>query len=127
MSADTSEGSSPARLYMVTIDCPDPRELAAFYSRLLGWETTASEAEYAMVVGGGLSLGFGRVEPYAPPAWPDETGAKQFHLDFSVDDVETTEQRCVQLGATVPDHQPGEGWRVLLDPAGHPFCIFPTP
>jgi hypothetical protein len=23
----------------------------------------------------------------------------------------------------VPDEQPGETWRVLLDPAGHPFCL----
>jgi hypothetical protein len=23
-----------------------------------------------------------------------------------------------------PDHQPGgDRWRVLLDPAGHPFCL----
>ena len=30
----------------------------------------------------------------------------------------------VSLGlGWVPDHQPGETWRVLLDPAGHPFCL----
>lgn len=27
-------------------------------------------------------------------------------------------------GATQPEHQPGgDGYRVLLDPAGHPFCL----
>ena len=31
--------------------------------------------------------------------------------------------RCVELGATRPDEQPGESWRVLLDPSGHPFCL----
>ena len=30
---------------------------------------------------------------------------------------------CVELGATLPDEQPGETWRVLLDPSGHPFCL----
>ena len=30
----------------------------------------------------------------------------------------------LKLGATRPDHQPGgDRWRVLLDPAGHPFCL----
>jgi hypothetical protein len=30
----------------------------------------------------------------------------------------------LELGAAKPDFQPGEDrWRVLLDPAGHPFCI----
>ena len=123
----TTDGPAAAQLYMVNIDCPDPRALAAFYAQVLGWETTASEDEYAMVVGGGVSIGFGRVEPYSRPSWPDEEGAKQFHLDLSVDDVEATERRCVELGATVPDHQPGETWRVLVDPAGHPFCLFPPP
>jgi len=27
------------------------------------------------------------------------------------------------LGATTPEYQPGETWRVMLDPAGHPFCL----
>lgn len=31
---------------------------------------------------------------------------------------------CVALGATVTREQPGDGrWQVLLDPAGHPFCV----
>jgi len=29
----------------------------------------------------------------------------------------------VELGATLPDEQPGETWRVLLDTSGHPFCL----
>ncbi|WP_307831855.1 VOC family protein [Prauserella cavernicola] len=27
------------------------------------------------------------------------------------------------LGATRAEHQSDPRWRVLLDPAGHPFCI----
>ncbi|WP_442858944.1 VOC family protein [Arthrobacter sp. CAN_A6] len=28
------------------------------------------------------------------------------------------------MGATPAEHQPTPGqWRVLLDPAGHPFCL----
>jgi hypothetical protein len=48
---------------------------------------------------------------------------KQFHLDLKVDDIPAAEQAAVALGATAPERQPGETWRVLLDPDGHPFCM----
>lgn len=115
---------STARLAMVTLDCADPRAEAAFWSRALGWDVLHSEDEYAMVSGGGTALGFGRLDGYAPPSWPDEGGAKQFHFDLAVDDLAAAEAALRELGATVPDFQPGEDrWRVLLDPAGHPFCL----
>ncbi|TXJ72992.1 VOC family protein, partial [Streptomyces lavendulae] len=41
-----------------------------------------------------------------------------------VDDLAAAERRLLELGATKPEFQPGkERWTVLLDPAGHPFCI----
>lgn len=113
-----------AVLKMTSLDCPDPEASAAFWSGLLGWEIAHSEAEYAMLTGPETALGFDRVDDYEPPAWPNPRGSKQFHFDLACDDLTTTEARCVELGATVPDDQPGEGrWRVLLDPAGHPFCL----
>lgn len=113
------------QLKMTTLDCADPRAEAAFWSGLLGWSVAAAEDEYAMVVpvDGGPALGFGRIEGYEPPAWPNEHGTKQFHLDLGCDDVAATEEQALALGATLADPQPGETWRVLLDPAGHPFCL----
>ncbi len=113
-----------ATIAMLTIDCADPAVEARFWSDLLGWKVAHSEDAYAMVTGdGGPALGFGRVEDYVPPAWPGPD-VKQFHLDLAVDDLDAAEARCRELGATVPDFQPGEGrWRVLLDPSGHPFCL----
>ena len=113
------------RLKMTTLDCADPRAEAAFWSGLLGWDVVAAEDEYAMLVpsGGGPALGFGRIEGYASPGWPNEHGTKQFHLDLGCDDVAATEAQALALGATLADPQPGETWRVLLDPAGHPFCL----
>ena len=32
-------------------------------------------------------------------------------------------ERAVELGATLADPQPGETWTVVIDPAGHPFCL----
>jgi hypothetical protein len=39
-------------------------------------------------------------------------------------DLDTEESRILALGATKAEVQPNpESWRVLIDPAGHPFCI----
>jgi catechol 2,3-dioxygenase-like lactoylglutathione lyase family enzyme len=119
----TTTGSPTARLAMVTLDCADPRAEAAFWSALLGWDVAAVEDEYAMLTGPSSALGFGLVPDYEPPAWPNPAGTKQFHFDLAVDDIPAMEARCVELGASVPDDQTGETWRVLLDPAGHPFCL----
>jgi hypothetical protein len=49
---------------------------------------------------------------------------QQFHLDLWVEDLDAAEKQALGLGAVRPDHQPGgDQWRVLLDPAGHPFCL----
>jgi catechol 2,3-dioxygenase-like lactoylglutathione lyase family enzyme len=112
-----------ARLAMVTLDCADPEESAAFWSALLGWEVAHSERDYAMLTGPEHALGFGRVEGYAAPTWPNEQGSKQFHFDLATDDLDAAQARAVELGAALADPQPGETWRVMLDPAGHPFCL----
>ncbi len=126
MTAEPEQTTTPApaaRLAMVTLDCPDPPRSAEFWSALLGWDVAVSQDEYAMLTGPEHALGFGRVEGYQPPAWPDEGGRKQFHLDLAVEDLEAAAERAVGLGATRADPQPGETWVVLLDPAGHPFCL----
>jgi hypothetical protein len=45
------------------------------------------------------------------------------HFDFQVGDLDSAAAEAVALGATVAEHQPQENVRVLLDPAGHPFCL----
>ncbi|GAB3083002.1 VOC family protein [Micromonospora schwarzwaldensis] len=115
-----------ADLAMVNLDSSDPAAHAAFYGHALGWEISHSEAEYAMITSGGTSIGFGLVPGYTPPAWPDRTGAKRYHLDLTVDDVTVAERDLLAAGATRPEHQPGgESWTVLLDPIGQPFCLCP--
>ncbi|MFI6326856.1 VOC family protein [Micromonospora chersina] len=117
-----------ADLAMVNLDSSDPVAHAAFYSCALGWEITHSQAEYSMISKDGTSIGFGLVPGYAPPAWPDETAGKRYHLDLYVDDVTVAEKEFVAAGATRPEFQPGgERWTVLLDPIGQPFCLCPRP
>lgn len=115
------------RLTDVIIDCPDPMQLAAFYSALSGLPMTASSTEeWAGIELGGIELAFVRVEDYHAPQWPGSEHPKQFHLDFEVDDIDAEERRVLALGATSqrdctePD---GYGFRVYTDPVGHPFCL----
>jgi len=113
-----------ATLKMVTLDSTDARRDAAFWSAVLGWDVAAVEDEYAMLTGpGGVALGLGTLADHEAPGWPNERGSKQFHFDLAVDDLDAAAAEIVGLGATLPDEQPGETWRVLLDPSGHPFCL----
>jgi predicted enzyme related to lactoylglutathione lyase len=115
-----------ASLAMFNLDCADPRALAEFYHAVFGWEITHAEEEYAMVSDGLINIGFGRVEGFAPADWPQESTPKRYHLDLYVDDLDEAEAACLRLGATRPGIQPGgDRWRVLLDIAGHPFCLSP--
>lgn len=122
MADNTNENKPVASLAMITLDAADPGELATFWSSVLGWPIAMSDENYAMLTGPSHALGIGRTDDYQKPSWPDD-GHKQFHFDLAADDVEKAAQRCVELGATRPQEQPGETWVVLLDPAGHPFCV----
>ncbi len=113
-----------ATLKMVTLDSSDARRDARFWFGVLGWEIAHEQDEYAMLTGpGGISLGLGTLPDHEAPGWPNAHGSKQFHFDLAVDDLDAGVAACVELGATFPDDQPGETWRVLLDPSGHPFCL----
>jgi predicted enzyme related to lactoylglutathione lyase len=112
-----------ATLKMITLDCAEVRPLAEFWSQVLGWDVADVQDEYAMLTGPGVALGIGKVEDYEAPGWPNEHGSKQFHFDLACDDIDAAAAQCQELGATVATPQPGETWRVVLDPAGHPFCL----
>jgi catechol 2,3-dioxygenase-like lactoylglutathione lyase family enzyme len=113
------------RLEKTVIDCPDPRELAAFYAEVLGMRVLEDEPDW-VVIGreeGMRELAFQRADPYVAPRWPDPDHPQQLHLDIYVEDFDAAEAAVVALGAV---RTPGEregGFRVFADPAGHPFCL----
>ena len=123
------------KMYAVTIDCPDPDRLARFYAELLHWEIMFQDEDWACLGAPGTAQGaypgitFQRNVDYQPPVWPEEPGAQQqmAHLDFAVTDLEAAAAYAVQCGATVAPQQFSDGWRVMLDPVGHPFCLCPLP
>ena len=120
--ADDTTAAPVATLAMVTLDAPNAAILGEFYSSVLDWPIAYSDENYAMLTGPSHALGIGTIPDYQRPSWPDD-GHKQFHLDLAADDIQGAADRCVELGATRAEPQPGETWVVLLDPAGHPFCI----
>jgi catechol 2,3-dioxygenase-like lactoylglutathione lyase family enzyme len=115
-------------LQTVCIDCADAHEMAAFYGRLLGWDVTISEPEWVLMrdPAGGTGLSFQADARYRAPVWPERADAqdKMLHLDIKVDDLDAAEAHAIACGARVAEYQPQERVRVMLDPAGHPFCLF---
>jgi hypothetical protein len=114
------------QLGAVSIDCPDPAALAAFYRSLLGMTTIVEQPSGQVVAIGDGSrvLAFMRVQDYVPPTWPHPGQLQQMHLDVSVTDLPSAVQQAVALGAHEAEQQPmPDLWRVLIDPAGHPFCL----
>lgn len=126
-SATTVSTTAPAafRYAAVTFDCPDPGELARFYGEVLGLPVAFSSEDFVMLGReGSPGLGFSRLAGYRRPTWPEPATEKQAHLDFGADDLDAAQERLLALGATEPALQPEpDRWRVLLDPAGHPFCV----
>ncbi|GIE34520.1 glyoxalase [Actinoplanes italicus] len=107
-----------------SLDCDDPVALADFYVKLLGMEVSYTSDEFVFLGGTGNGIGFVKIDKYVPPTWPQADVPKQAHLELSVADLEAGEAAVLAIGATKPDFQPQpDRWRVLLDPAGHPFCI----
>ena len=111
----------------VVLGAPDPRALAAFYQRLLGWSYGAEEDDWVTLrhPEWPFSLGFQREVGHVPPTWPAGLGDQQMqvHLDIEVDDLDAGVAYAVESGATVAEVQPQDDVRVLIDPDGHPFCL----
>lgn len=113
-------------LASISLDCPDADLLASFYAGLLGLKEAFATPDRGVIAlaGAGPMLTLMRVDAYVPPSWPEGPQHQQMHLDVAVQDVESATEAAVALGATQAANQPApEQWRVLLDPAGHPFCL----
>lgn len=120
------------KMYSFTLDCKDTRELAEFYAALLDWEIgSGDDDEYTWIYPPGTHHGaypgilFQKNSEYKHPVWPDEPHAQQqmAHIDFAVNDLEKAVEKAIRCGARVADVQFSDRWRVMFDPAGHPFCL----
>lgn len=130
------------RLSGPTIDAADPLRLARFYERLLGWSIVEQEGGGRGSEGDGAWAklrspdGFLKIEvqhepAYVRPTWPPTPQAgnqlMMMHLDIGVSDLDAAVAWAEGCGAEPADHQPQDGVRVMIDPEGHPFCLFLDP
>jgi catechol 2,3-dioxygenase-like lactoylglutathione lyase family enzyme len=120
-----------ARLAAAVLGAPDAGALARFYQRLLGWTVVRQEQDWVMLrpPDGGTGISFQTEADHVPPVWPAGPGDQQMmiHLDIAVDDLEAGVAWAKEAGATLAGYQPQNDVRVMLDPAGHPFCLFSAP
>jgi catechol-2,3-dioxygenase len=119
-----TEAPRPLRVSAVSLDCADHVVLATFYAELLGGTVLWTHENASAVDVGGLVLVPQSVTDHREPEWP---GAAIVHLDLTAaaEDLDAVVDRAVSLGARLAHPQPDPRRRVLLDPAGHPFCITP--
>ena len=113
-----------ARSGFVSLDCADPLTLGEFWAAMLGGEIRFTSATTVGVRTDWVWLTALKIPDYVAPTWPDSDVPKQIHLDLAVTDLDAAAAEAERLGARIAPTQPApDRWRVLLDPAGHPFCL----
>ena len=112
--------SSPVMQWQMLSNKPD--ELAAFYTRLLGWKVDANNALGYRAIDTGSKQGIGGGIWPAPPQAPTFT-----QIFVAVTDVKATFQQALGMGAKaiIPPQQlpDGEEMAILLDPQGMSFGL----
>lgn len=130
-------------LATICLDCSDAHEMARFYGGLLGWEPTFTEDDWVLMrdPGGGVGLSFQAEPGYVAPVWPEEPTQQQkmIHLDVRVspgdpdadlegeagqEALDSAARVATAAGGRLAEPQARADLRVILDPAGHPLCLF---
>lgn len=117
--------SSIGRLGVVALDCPDALALATFYASIIGGVLVpGDEADWVEVHTPTGRLAFQQIDDHRRPTWPGGDVPQQAHLDIEVVNLDGAQEAVVGLGAEKATAQPSpDQWRVMIDPAGHPFCL----
>ena len=116
----------------VAIDCADAPPVARFYEQLLGFEVTELGPRWAQLhdPAGGVHLNIQGEQDYVRPTWPEQSDAQQkmLHFEVEVDDLVAAVATALAAGGTEAPWQPPDRdqsrLRIMLDPAGHPLCLF---
>lgn len=113
----------------VTLGARDVPRLVRFYSDLLGrplpddlsgdWVSVHDDA-------GGVSVAVQHEPDQEPVVWPAGPGEQhmQVHLEVRADSLEAGVAHALSCGATLAARQDQDDVRVMLDPEGHPFCVW---
>lgn len=116
----------------LALDCSDAEPMARFYEQLLGFEIRDLGPRWAQLFdpAGGVHLNIQGEDWYRPPTWPEEPGTltKMMHFEVQVDDLEAAVATAIAAGGRESPWQPPTRdparIRIMLDPAGHPLCLF---
>lgn len=109
---------------VVSLDCAEPLALGRFWAAMLGGEIVVSKPTTVVVRSDWVWLAALKIDDHRPPTWPSGEVPKQIHLDLAVADLDAAVSEAQELGAELASFQPDpDRFRVLLDPAGHPFCL----
>ena len=114
------------RIQCLNIDCHDPRTVAGFWERALGWRRTHETRDEIVLEPPAGSAEDGVAPDLLFLRVPDPTAGKnRLHLDLRPDDQYREVQRLIGLGARpVSIGQPADvSWVVLADPEGNEFCV----
>jgi hypothetical protein len=127
--------STRTTLAGIAIDCGEGQapEVGRFYEELLGYEVIDAGGPNWRQLGDprtGLHLNIQGEKWYEPPTWPEEPGrfTKMLHFEVMAEDLEAALGVAVQAGGREASWQPPsrdrDRIRIMLDPAGHPLCVF---
>ena len=107
----------------LTVDCHDPRALAAFWTRALGWQVVDEGDEGVMIAP--FTDRRAGVHPVYFQANPDEKRVKnRLHFDLAPDDQAAEVARLEALGARRADIGQGDvTWVVMADVEDNEFCV----
>jgi len=113
------------------LDTDDVPALRRFYREFLGWTDEEGGPFWGRVRSPeGEKIEIQHEANFVRPVWPQGPGDQgmQLHLDIWVEDVAAGVAWCLECGgeeaATQPEGRDLDRLRVMLDPAGHPFCLW---
>jgi hypothetical protein len=112
-----------SRIAAVAIDAVQPRVVADFWCRALGWQVVGEDDGVISIAPADGCWPTIDVAPVPEP----KAAKNRLHLDLRADGVPTGEElaRLLDLGARRADvGQPADAtWVVLADPEGNEFCL----
>lgn len=107
----------------IVIDCNNLEETTRFYKELLDLVETFNDGEFITLETKkkvGVRLIFQKVENYLPPQNMEK---QMLHLDLAVDNLEKYVELAINLGAKIYKEQFFDSIKIMIDPAGHTFCL----
>ena len=126
---DSDFPTSIGRLGVMALDCPDALALADFYNSIVGGDLVPGDDEdWVEVHTPNGRLAFQQIDDHRRPTWPGGDVPQQAHIDIDVANLDGAEVAVLRLGAQKASTQPRpDRFRVMIDPAGHPFCLVLAP